>query len=104
MRRDFYTCGESDRGHAKPEKLSPEKQNHHADGNAENWNGQVHGNGVIIDFVIPSEVGESLTTSEISGDVSTPLDMTKKSRCSIPIASGSRTIRINRASKAAPAL
>src|ERR1700736_5187781 len=107
MRRDLNPCGESDRGDTKPEQFPPKKQNHHADGNAENWNRQIHGNGVIggvIDFVIPSEVEESLTTSEISEDVSTPLDMTKKSRSSIPIASASRTMRTNRASRVAPAL
>src|SRR5437588_11731732 len=42
MRRDFDPGGKSDRGHTQPEELSPEKQNHHADDNAKNWNREIH--------------------------------------------------------------
>src|SRR5436305_15072721 len=78
MRRDFYARRKSHRGHAKPEQFAPEKQNHRADQDAQNWNGEVHGKGVVvvvIDSVMPSEVEESLSISEISRDVSTLLDM-----------------------------
>jgi hypothetical protein len=79
VRRDFYARRKSNRGHAKPEQFAPEKQNHRPKQDAQNWNGEVHGKGVVvvvIDSVIPSEVEESLSISEISRDVSTLLDMT----------------------------
>jgi len=59
--------------------LRPKKQNHRPNQDAQNWNGEVHGKGVVvvvIDSVIPSEVEESLSILEISRDVSTLLDMT----------------------------
>src|SRR5438270_11105893 len=83
MRRDFYARRKSHRGHAKPEQFAPEKQNHRADQDAQNWNGEVHGKGVlvvVIDSVMPSEVEESLSISEISRDVSTLLDMTGRQK------------------------
>src|SRR5438034_11586918 len=42
MRRDFYPRRKSDRGHAKPEKFSAEKQNHRANQNAQDRDWQIH--------------------------------------------------------------
>src|SRR5205807_4839005 len=83
MRRDFHAGGKSNRGHAKPEQFSPEKQNHRADQHAQNWNRQIHCP-VMCLFLSFRLKWRTLTISvfvkpvstEISRDVSTWLDMT----------------------------
>ena len=42
MRRELYTCRESDCGNAQPEQFSSEEQNHYANQRANEWDGEVH--------------------------------------------------------------
>jgi hypothetical protein len=49
MRRDFYTCRESDGSDAQPKKLTAEYQNYDADQCADDRDRKVHGRKRILD-------------------------------------------------------
>src|SRR5438128_675790 len=42
MRGELHSRRKADRCHAQPEQFASEKQDHHANQDAENWNGKVH--------------------------------------------------------------
>src|SRR5437870_3460410 len=65
MRRDFYPRRKSDRGHAKPEKFSSEKQNHRADEDAEDGNWQIHSLVMSSGNTSPARTETSLDVSEV---------------------------------------
>src|SRR6266705_1854773 len=85
MRRDLHAGSESNRSHAKPKQLSPEKQNHRADQHAQNWNRQVHSSVMSTELETSLNVSESIVRTEIVRDSSTSLGMTRwrKSRLSL---------------------